>query len=422
MEPQLAKGVKDYPPAEMIVRQEITEKLKTVFERYGYNPMQTPILERYETLAVKFGAGDQSDAMKEIFRLHDQGDRELGLRFELTLSLCRYIAMNPHLKMPFKRYEIGRVYRDGPIKLGRLREFTQCDVDIVGTTSMMSDAEIILLGLRAIQELGLNAYIEINNRKLLKGILEHAGITRDQDAAIITIDKLKKIGEDGVAQELQEQGISSDTIQKVLTILRINGTKDSLEELKHQLDNDIGQQGIKELEEVFSYINGENVILNITLARGLSYYTGTIFEGFLKDSKITSSICGGGRYDDMIGMMLQQGKKVPGIGISFGLVPIMQAHQDQTKESVTKIYVIPIGKVQKEALQITEELRKQHNCDIDLNKRGISKNLNYVNAYNIPYTVFIGEEELQKGIVKIKDMESGQEYDVKKDKLSEWFQ
>ncbi|MEM2138933.1 MAG: histidine--tRNA ligase [Candidatus Woesearchaeota archaeon] len=417
---QTARGTRDIDPEEMIIREKLIQKLKNVFEKYGFNPLETPIIERFDVLSVKFGAGSDSDAMKEIFKFKDQGNRELGLRFELTLSMCRYIAMNPNLKMPFKRYEIGKVYRDGPIKLGRMREFYQCDVDVVGIPNVIADAEIIKLALDVFSELDLDAYIEINNRKLLNAILEYSKIEESKRLnAIIIIDKLNKIGEKGVEEELLKLDINKDSIKKVLDIFKI----DDLEEIKNLLEkeqiNKNNIEGINELKDFFSYFNNNEIKklkFNPSLARGLSYYTGIIFEGFLKNSQITSSICGGGRYDKMIAMLLDKNENIPATGISFGLVPIMEALKEKLKDkeekeqkSVVKVFVIPI-KTQKKAFEITQELRKNKiNADFDLLDRGISKNLDYANSLNIPYVLFVGEKELKENKLKLRDMKTGKE-------------
>ncbi len=426
MKLQNAKGVRDINPEEMILRQNVTGKLKKVFEKYGYNPLETPIVERYDVLSVKYGAGAESEATKEIFQFKDQGKRKLGLRFELTLSMCRYIAMNPNTKMPFKRYEIGRVYRDGPIKLGRTREFYQCDVDIVGTNEVIADAEIIKLAIAVFKELGLDAYIEVNNRKLLNGILEYADVKKEKRMpTIIILDKLKKIGVNGVNKELKQLGVKESSIKKVNEIFK---AKENLTQLGKLIKNDEAKEGIEELEELFSYFSKKelkNVIFNLSLARGLSYYTGIVFEGFLRKSEVSSSICGGGRYDDLIGLLLQSKEKIPATGISFGLVPIMESIKlirIKTKKTVTNVFVIPIGNTKNKALQITQDLRKADiNADIDLIGRGISKNLNYANIMKIPYVIFIGEKELKIKKVKLRDMNSGKEEMLSLDKLVKKF-
>lgn len=419
MKLETAKGVRDFPPEEKIVRQEVVDALKRVFERYGFSPLETPIIERIEVLNAKFAAGEESDTAKEIFRLQDQGKRNLGLRFDLTVPLSRYVSMNPNLKMPFKRYEIGRTYRDGPIKLGRYREFWQCDVDIVGSENMLAEAELIKLSLDVFKELGFDAYLELNNRKLLNGILEYAGIeAKNRAQAITIIDKLKKIGLEEAKKDLSKLGVSEDSLEKLEKVLSIKGSnQDKLAKLKIMITNEVGVQGITELEQIFSYLSDDkNVVLNISLARGLAYYTGPVFEGFLRNSKITSSICGGGRYDDLIGLYIGGNRQYPATGISFGLEPIIESIKLTKKElskSVARVYVIPI-KVVKEGLEIAQKLRANGvNTDVDIMGRGISKNLDYANKLGIPYVVIVGKKDLDNKEVTVRNMRSGEEKKVK---------
>ncbi|MFH0870407.1 MAG: histidine--tRNA ligase [archaeon] len=418
MELENSKGTRDFGPEDKILRNEVAGKLCSVFERYGFSPLETPILERYELLAAKAGAGEDSDALKEIFTLKDQGDRKLGLKFEQTLSFARFIGMNPNLKMPFKRYEIGPVFRDGPIKLGRYRQFWQCDVDVVGCREMAIDAEIIMLALDAFKELGLDASIEINNRKILKGIIEFAGIKESlADSVIISIDKLNKIGKGGVTKELEQKGIEDYKIAKLLSAFAVSGSFDEkLATLGGILTNDVGKEGLKEIEEVFSFFSDdqkERAVFNVALARGLGYYTGTIFEGFARKSEISSSICGGGRYDRMISGLLKTEKEYPCVGISFGLDVISDvfrlAKKGDEKKSVVKAFVVPI-KTLKECVKICQELRDAGiNADMDYLGRGISKNLGYANDMNIPFSVIVGAKELEEKKIKLRDMKSGKE-------------
>ena len=414
MKLETAKGVKDVLPIEKIQRQEIVDTLKRVFELYGYNPFDTPIIERYDTLTAKFTAGAGSDAEKEIFKLKDQGGRKLGLRYDLTVPFSRFIGMNPQMKMPFKRYQIGRVYRDGPIKLGRYREFWQCDVDVVGVKSMLADAEVLSLADNALRELKLKARIEVNNRKLLNGILEQVGVAKDKESAIIAIDKLAKYGKKVVADELKEKGVDKKAIDKVMDLISITGKNDEiLSKVKKKVDNDIGKEGIEELEELFSYLKklGVKSELNLSLARGLGYYTGTVFEVFLKDSNVKSSIAAGGRFDEMIGDFLGGNRAYPAVGISFGLDVISDALNLKEKgaNTITQAYLIPIKNTDK-CLKILQTLRKEGvRADIDLIGRGISKNLDYANTIGVPYVIIAGNQELKAKKVKLKDMKSGKE-------------
>jgi len=411
----LARGTKDVPPEKKILKQEIVDKLKLIFEQFGFSPLETPAIERYSVLASKYAGG--SEILKETFSFKDQGNRELGLRYDLTVPFCRFVGMNKTLKMPFKRYQIGRVYRDGPIKSGRMREFWQCDVDVVGSKSMMADAECIAIAQRVFQELKLDVIIKFSTRKILNSLMKYAGVTK-QMTAILTIDKLNKIGIDGVEDELKEKGISDESIAKLKGIILMTGTnEEKLEFLKGLTTDEEGKEGIKDVEDILSYLpNKSNIEFDLTLARGLAYYTGPVFEVYLKDiKKFGSSLAGGGRYDKMIGEFLgmKDEEAYPATGISFGLEPISVVLEKEgikkVKKTVTQVFIIPIG-TQKESFEIALRLRRQGlNVDIDINRRGISKNLNYANNYDIPYVIFIGEEELKDKKVKLKDMRSGKE-------------
>ncbi|MGV8086721.1 MAG: histidine--tRNA ligase [Candidatus Woesearchaeota archaeon] len=414
---EMAKGVRDFTSEDKIIREELIGKLRLVFETYGYSPIETPSIERLDTLTAKFAAGSESDAAKEIFKLSDQGNRELGLRFDLTVPFSRFIALNPNLKMPFKRYEIGRVFRDGPIKLGRYREFWQCDVDVAGVNNVKAEAELLLLGLEVFKKLKLNAYIEVNNRKVLFGLMDYCDISPEKrDTVIVTIDKISKYGKDVVKKELMDKDIDNKSIEKLLEVFSISGTNNEiLDSLTPLITSEIGIEGLTELKNLFDYlkfVEHGKIVLNISLARGLSYYTGTVFEGFLKNSKVTSSICGGGRYDNMIGMYASNNRQYPAVGISFGLEPITDAlklENPNLKKSVTELYIIPI-KTFKESLVITTTLREAGlNVDMDLMEKGISKNLDYANTLKIPFVAFIGESELAEQKIKIKNMKDGTE-------------
>ncbi len=406
---QTAKGVRDIPPEEKIAVNDVLEAIRSVFELSGFAPLETPILERYETLAAKFAAGEASDALKETFKLKDQGNRELGLRFDLTVPLARYVAMNPTLKMPFKRYEMGIVFRDGPIKTGRVRQFWQCDADIIGSSSMLAEMEILSVTQRVFTSLGIDIIIKVNNRKVLNGLLEQAGIINKEEA-LIALDKLDKNGVEGVTKELQQRGYTQKQIDSLFVVVR-EGI--SLKEMSKSVVSGEGKQGIQELEELFGYLKAANVKaqFDISLCRGLAYYTGTVFEAFLKKGPVSSSLAGGGRYDNMIGNFLGGGRTVPAMGISFGLVPIVEALKEKKtgeRRTPSKILVISINTI-KESLAVAQELREAGICtDFALGK-GVSKNLEYASALKIPYVIILGENELKKKKVLLRDMSAGTE-------------
>ncbi len=407
---QTAKGVRDIPPEEKLLKNQAVQTLTKVFELYGFLPLETPILERYETLAAKFAAGEASDALKETFRLKDQGDRELGLRFDLTVPLARYIAMNPMLKMPFKRYEVGQVFRDGPLKLGRYREFWQCDVDIIGSNSMLADAEIVALVDAAFKRLKLDIIVKVNNRKVINGILAQAGIIKKEEA-IIAVDKLSKIGKDGVRKELQERGFTKKQIDAIFSLVK---EKITLAELKKKITNEEGKRGIQELEELFSYgkvMGVSSLVFEVSLARGLAYYTGTVYEAYLKKGNVASSLAAGGRWDAMIGKFMGGMREIPALGVSFGLEPIMDALREKKLAARTMVqaYVLPIG-TERESLKIVQELRASKiAASFALGKKGVSKNLEYASVLGIPYVVIVGEDELKKNKVLLRDMNDGTE-------------
>ncbi|MDA1197127.1 MAG: histidine--tRNA ligase [Nanoarchaeota archaeon] len=405
-----ARGTRDFLPEQQIVRERITSVLRETFELYGYSPLDTPLIERSDVLTSKYAGG--AEILKEMFSLQDQGKRDLGLRYDLTVPLARVIGMNPQLKMPFKRYQIGQVFRDGPISLGRYRQFVQCDVDVVGCRAMSADAEIVALVNSAFSKLGFEIDIRINNRKILNGIVANAGIAADKiDGVILSIDKLEKFGEVVVKKELAGKGISQDAIDTLFDTLVVEGSNDDkLKKLQAVLKDN---EGIAEISEVLSMVSvmGASCTFDPSLARGLSYYTGTIYETFLKDSKITSAVCSGGRYDEIIGQFVGR-ESIPAVGISFGLDRIYDAlleKQEDVVKTVTQVFVIPIGTAT-ESMKLAEDLRKAGlKVDVDLQGRGISKNLKFANSMGIPSVVFLGQQELKEGNVKIRDMKSGEE-------------
>ncbi len=407
---QLPKGTRDLRPEEAIVKNKIVATLKNVFEMYGYNPLETPAFERYDILASKYAGG--AEILKETFKFEDQGKRELCLRYDLTVPMCRFVGMNPNIKLPFKRYAIGEVFRDGPVEKARYRQFTQCDVDIVGITGMTADAEIITLTSRAFKKLGFDVLIKVNNRKLLNDLLLNAGVKKGKlETVLLSIDKLEKFGLETVKKELKQKKIDNKAVNNIIKIINIKGTNnDKINKIKKLLKDSEGVDEVIELISLLKILN-VNAEFDISLARGLTYYTGTVTEVYLKNSKVKTSVCAGGRYDKIIGSFLGRGD-YPAVGISFGLDRIYDAYVEKSEagqKTVTQVYIIPINTF-KESLKIAEELRNENvNVDIDLTGKGPSKNLQYANSLGIPYVLFVGKEELKQGKVKLKDMNSGKE-------------
>ena len=405
---QLPKGTRDFAPEEKILRDKIVLTLKEVFELYGFAPLETPIIERFDVLSSKYAGG--AEILKETFKLNDQGERNLGLRYDLTVPFCRFVGMNPNIKMPFKRYQIGEVFRDGPIASARYRQFTQCDVDVIGIPSVAAEAEIVSLIYSAFSKLNLDCVVKFNNRKILNELLDYCGVEKSKhDSAILAIDKLEKLGDEAVKKELKDLKIDAKKIYSIIEIIKTKGdNKEKLLQLKNRLND---SEGIKEIGQLINFL--ENLKLNaefdVSLARGLAYYTGTIIEGSLKNSPVKSSVCGGGRYDKMIGSLLGKGD-YPAVGVSFGLDRIYDAMADAQKEKKktnTKVYIIPIKSLD-ESAKIAQQLRENGiNTDIDMMEKGPSKNLEYANSLGIPFVIFVGKRELELGKLKLRDMKTG---------------
>lgn len=419
-EAEAARGTKQDSPSYKILRDEVVAKLVESFESFGFVPLETPILQRYEVLAAKFASGEGSDVQKEIYKLVDQGGRKLGLRFDLTVPLAVYVAENPNIKLPFKRYEIGRVFRDGPLKWGRYREFTQCDADIVGANPSIAELELLELAFDFFEKIGAKLRIEINGRRVLDGVLDLALVREDlRQKVIIILDKLKKIGEGEVKKELNNLGLESKQVNTLLELFNLGGTnKERIKKLNGLLKDEKARLELGQIEKIISLIsNKKNIEFNPSLARGLNYYTGIIFEGFLVGSEIASSVCAGGRYDEMVGKFASQNKEYPAVGISFGLEPIIDAikirnekKKIELRQTKTKVLVLPIGETIKKALEITRYLRKNKIAsEISLIDKGVSKALDYANSKQIPFVLFVGEREVKAGKFKLKNMNSGRE-------------
>lgn len=410
---ETVKGMRDFGPEKKIFRDEVVETIKRIFELYGFNPIETPGLEKWEVLANKYAGG--AEILKETYRLTDRGGRKLGLRYDLTVPLARFVSSRQFPK-PFKRYQIGKVWRDGPTKVGRYREFVQCDVDVVGSDSLISDAEILAIARDVFKELGIDIIIKLNNRKLLNEMLEWAGVEKNRiEGAILSVDKLKKFGISYVENELKEKGIDKETIKKIRMLLNLKGIK----EIKKMIGE---SEGIKELEQLLNYLKvfDVDVEIEISLARGLSYYTGSIYEIFPKVGS-KSSIAAGGRYDKMISIF--SGKNIPAVGISFGLDIIAEILKNRKRrKSVVQTYIIPVGGMEKEAIKLAQKLRKRGiSTDIGIVKKSLSKNLGFANKFEIPFVLILGEKEWSKGNVTIRDMACGKEWKISTDKIIEFL-
>ena len=413
------KGTYDYLPEKQMIREKIKSTLQTVFVKYGFAPVETPIICMYDLLASKYSEG--ADILNEMYKLSDQGKRKLGLRYDLTITFSKLISSNPNVVLPFKRYEIGRVYRDGPIKVGRNREFTQCDVDVVGVKNMMAEAEYMLMTVEAYQKLGLEIEIDFNNRKLLTGIITSiCGELSEEKLrrAIMLIDKFAKMSKAELLKEFQLIDISDEQFEEMTKMFSMD--YESLKEKLATSDNQMIQEGLAEIEELYGYVKGTNAIDYMKfapyLARGIDIYTGTVWEIFLKDRKIAGqdfnlSIGGGGRYDKIITTFVDDGNEYPAVGMSFGLdviYEILLLKDGGKKIPTVDVYVIPFG-TERESFQFVTKLRAEGvRVEIEKESRKLKKSMSYANKMNIPYVIVIGEDEIASGKINLKNMDSGE--------------
>ena len=408
------KGTYDYLPNEQRIRNFINDTLKDIFEKYGYQPLETPILCYYDLLAGKYD--ETNDLLNEIYKLSDQGKRNLGLRYDLTVPFAKFITITKDLKMPFKRYEIGKVFRDGPVKTGRDREFIQCDVDVVGIQGQMIEGELISLFIEGYKKLGIDVVVRYNSRKLMSGLIIDQGIASDLVSNVITIiDKLEKIDEKELLKEFNNLGIDNYKAIDLLNIFKLDLAQ--LNKKYESTNNELIKLGLNELNELEEYIYNykDNVKFTATLARGQEYYTGNVFEVYSKNNELSCSLGGGGRYDNMITNFINDGNSYPAVGISFGLstiYEILKNKEEFKNKSLIDIYIIPID-TKKESLTLANKLRKLgYKVDIEMNNRKVKKCFEFANKEKIPYVIILGDEEIKNNYFNLKDMNSGEQIKI----------
>ena len=406
---QNLKGTTDYLPEEQVLRDKIANNLKQIFETYGYMPIKTPILNKYDLLSYKYE--DDAEILNETYKLTDQAERKLGLRYDLTIPFCKVIALNKDLRMPFKRYEIGKVFRNGPVKLGRMREFYQCDVDVVGIDSRMIEIEQLIMVKKAFDKLNIDILIKWNNRKLMSGLIKYCNIDDNSiDKVISIIDHMEKVSNRELIAEFEKNNISNDKAIEILDIFKL--TLDEYNSKFENTDISLIREGLSEINEINSLIKEFNLsdctLFSPTLARGLSIYTGIVFEFFDKKLRITSSLGGGGRYDKIITDFIDNGEKYPACGLSFGLEPIYAILKEEiSKSSLIDCLVIPMNQ-DIEALKLTTKLRENNiKAVLEMNKRKIKKSFEFANKENIKYVIVVGEDEVAQKKYSLKNMETG---------------
>ncbi len=412
------KGSYDYSPSEQSIRYFIQDTLRKVFVEYGYKPLETPILCYYDMLAGKYD--ESNDLLNEIYKLSDQGDRKLGLRYDLTVPFAKYISMTKDIRLPFKRYEIGKVFRDGPVKVGRDREFLQCDVDVVGLDGNVIEAELISLWFKGYSALGIDVYVKYNSRNLMRGLIQEvSGFTSDDtiDKVVTIVDKIDKISENELVEELGKLGLSNESAEKLLSYFKME-----LGVLKREFDdteNEMLSQGFYEVENLKNILKDigleEKTVFAPSLARGQDYYTGNVFEVYASNGELSCSLGGGGRYDNMITDFIDDGNPYPAVGASFGLstiYEILKAREVEKTKSSVDVYVIPMG-TEVEALRVANQIRNLGLAvELEMTGKKIKKCFEYANREHIPYVIVLGENEIHEGKCNVKKMETGEEVSV----------
>ena len=416
--PRTLPGFMELKPNGQILFNQIKEKIEESYKRFGFLPLDTPILELSEVLLAKAGG----ETEKQIYRF-TRGD-DLAMRFDLTVPLAKYVSKNyGELQFPFRRYQIGKVYRGERPQKGRFREFYQADIDIIGDgeLSIMNDAEIPSIIYTTFKSLGFDDFtIRINNRKILNGLFEYLNIVELSTEIMRIIDKLEKIGKENVKLELLKLNIEEEIVDKILEFISISGdNEEKIEALeKLNIKNEVFEKGLFELKEVVKYIRlfgvpEGNFSIDLTIARGLDYYTGTVYETFLDNYREIGSVCSGGRYDNLAENYTD--KSLPGVGIAIGVTRLFDQLNDlklikTEKESISDVLVISTSDDVSECLPIANTFRKEGiNTEVYMNDKKMKAKFKYADKLKIPYVAIIGEDELKENKVSLKNLVTGKQ-------------
>jgi histidyl-tRNA synthetase len=449
MKPSIPQGTRDFSPDTVRKRQHIFQTIRDTFERYGFQPLETPAMENLDTLMGKYGEeGDKlifkilnngldhpnkkAQALEDFQQVLEgknvKGITERALRYDLTIPFARYVAMNHgQLHFPFKRYQIQPVWRADRPQKGRYREFYQCDADVVGSASLLNEAELASIYGDVFNRLGIPVEIRINNRKILAALSEACGGADQLTSITVAIDKLDKIGLEAVKKELSDRGLSVAQVALIEQYLGIAGSNaEKIAQASSLLGHlEIGRQGLEEINWLYRFVESNNIVIDFTLARGLNYYTGTIFE--IKATGIQmGSIGGGGRYDDLTGLFGVPG--IPGVGISFGVDRIYDVMEELSlfPEGLaigTKVLFFNLGEQESlYAWRLMQELRKTGiACEIFHEPAKFDKQFKYAEKKNIPFIVIIGTQEMESGSCKVKNLRSGEQQDIRRENLADFL-
>ena len=421
-EPRTLPGFMELLPSEQILFDQMRKTIEDSYKTFGFLPIDTPIIELSEVLLAKAGG----ETEKQIYRFN-KGDTDLSLRFDLTVPLAKYVAKNyGSLSFPFRRYQIGKVYRGERAQKGRYREFYQCDIDIIGdeTLDIINDAELPAVIATTFRRLGFDEFtIKINNRKILNGLYESINQTEKSVDIMRIIDKIDKIGDQAVMEELAKIEVPEESINKIMQFIKIDGTTDEkLQKLQSLgIENDTYKLGVEELGEVVKYIRlfgieDKNFVIDLSIARGLDYYTGTVYETFLNGYRELGSVYSGGRYENLAQNYTD--KKLPGVGISIGLTRLFYKLNELNlikveKKSISDILIVPMTENLQVPIKLATELRNARvNTEIYLNEKKLKAKMKYADKLEIPYVIVIGDNEIESGRVKVKEMRTGEEIET----------
>jgi histidyl-tRNA synthetase len=425
--PQILRGFRDFLPGQMMLRQSVMSRFRDVFERHGFEPIDTPVLEYFDTLTGNI------DDEKLIYHFEDQGGREVGMRFDLTVPLARFVAQHRNeLIFPFKRYHIAPVWRADRPQRGRFREFWQCDADVVGTTSMLADADVVSIIVEALQSVNMPSFVvRINHRKLLESFARFAGVAEGQSGTVYrAIDKLDKIGPEGVVEELERAGLNTMVAGRIIELLGTTGPPDEiLSKVASQLENiDIAREAIADLSNLFSYLAALGVPpgtyeLDLSLARGLGYYTGPVFEATVREGNI-GSLAGAGRYDGLVGRFSKQ--HLPATGISLGIERIIViAEELQLLDAPTTVSDVLVTVFDDEtvaaSLGLATELRAaglKVETFLEPGKQ-LGQQFRYASRKGIPFAIVIGPDEAAREVIAVKELDSGDQSEIPRTDISD---
>ena len=419
VQPKTLPGFMQLLPKDQILFNEMKEKIQKTYEKFGFLPLDPPIIESSEVLLAKAGG----ETEKQIYRFN-KGESDLSLRFDLTVPLAKYVTENyANLNFPFRRYQIGKVYRGEKAQRGRFREFYQCDIDIIGENelSLLNDAEIPSIIYATFKELGFDDFtISINNRKILNGLFESLNLKEKSVEILRIIDKIDKIGAEKVVSEISDIGVEKEKIDTIMSFISITGNiEETITALRNmKIQNELFELGVNELEEVAKNINVfgvpiQNYKIDLTIARGLDYYTGTVYETFLNEYRNLGSVCSGGRYENLAEYYTD--KKLPGVGISIGLTRLFFQLTDKEiikaeNKSIAKVMIVSMVEDYTKSIEIATKLRKEGiNTQIYTDNAKIKNQFKYASRMNIPYVIVIGEDEIANNTVSLKNMETGEQ-------------